>query len=906
MKYSLCIRTFLAMLLIASTMVLPNAPAHTYARAAACSVDASCEQNVTVGASASVSGYKEDVNANLADYGLIFQDAAQDMNSSAWDSAANALVNKINSTMAAGSHYNAVVDKTVGPYQGWLEGANVSLIMASGLLLADRGRLNPTLDSAIRRVIGSYVFNRDASCGFSDGRWRGPNNCMDDYTVGATGFAWIAAYKYKRGDSAVSYYSSSAQNLINLSFSPDDSVCIHKLTSTWSASDSRGPCNGAPSDLRAGTAEAISFNHGQETIAYGLGLMTGVSSAFIGLQTANVAISLSNDQKQVALALMKEAQKHTAFDSQTNVAQFLSDCYVNDGSGTALVASAPCGENSYQPKMFPVYTFYTNVLGVAVPGTGYQYDQFDNTLFGDSGFFNRGRQSVYGALTKCWYLASTRPPLGGSPAATPLAEIAFVKPSYASWGPADTLTVGGGARNGAGGVQGGWRGVTANGAWQFVSYQPPPGADTSWSNTIPTSDYCHDYEVYVNYSGTTSPTFLYSGLGSGYCAERSRISWIQPQQTAGFGPVGSLVVSGKAANGPAGAAVKLYWRDVDSNPSGPWNLIDYAAPVGSDGTWYNSIPNVNYAHIYEVYAVYDDAYASRVCRYTGTYEINLCEMNSAAPSNGATVSASSQYSTAYPVSAINDGDRKGLNWGAGGGWNDATYAAYPDWVEVDFNGAQNVDEVDVFTLQDNYGSPIEPVEALTFSAYGITDFNLQYWDDTVGWKQVPGATVAGNNKVWTRLLFGQLTTSKIRVVVNNSLAAYSRITEVEAWGVPTPRYNQAYPRGSYIPAVSASSQYSAGYPVSAINNGDRKGLNWASGGGWNDATAGDYTNDWVEVDFPGGSSKLINEINVVTLQDNYGNPVEPTEATTFSAYGITDFDVQYKSGGSRGIGSAHC
>jgi hypothetical protein len=814
--------------------------------------------------------------------------------------------------MAAGSHYNAVVDKTVGPYQGWLEGANVSLIMASGLLLADRGRLNPTLDSAIRRVIGSYVFNRDASCGFSDGRWRGPNNCMDDYTVGATGFAWIAAYKYKRGDSAVSYYSSSAQNLINLSFSPDDSVCIHKLTSTWSASDSRGPCNGAPSDLRAGTAEAISFNHGQETIAYGLGLMTSVSSAFIGLQTANVAVSLTDDQKQVALALFKEAQKHTA---EMTGDHFLNDCYVYDDSGTGFLSKAACGEgrddnplhnDGYRPKMFPVYNFYTSVLNITVPNDKYIYDQFDSMLFYRAdqppfytdGFFNRGRQSVYGDLTQCWYPASTRPPLGGPRAATPLAEIAFVKPSYASWGPADTLTVGGWARNGSGGVQVVWRDVTTNGAWQYVSYQPPPGADTSWSNTIPTSDYCHDYEVYVNYSGTTSPTFLYSGLGSGYCAERSRISWIQPQQTAGFGPVGSLVVQGNAANGPAGATVKLYWRDVDNIASNAWNLIDYAAPVGSDGTWYNSIPNVNYAHIYEVYAVYDDAYASRVCRYTGTYEINLCEMNSAAPSNGATVSASSQYSTAYPVSAINDGDRKGLNWGAGGGWNDATYGAYPDWVEVDFSGAKNVDEVDVFTLQDNYGSPIEPVEALTFSAYGITDFNLQYWDDAVGWKQVPGATVAGNNKVWTRFLFGQLTTSKIRVVVNNSLAGFSRITEVEAWGMPTPRYNQAYPRGSYIPAVSASSQYSAGYPVSAINNGDRKGLNWASGGGWNDATAGDYTNDWVEVDFPGGSSKLINEINVVTLQDNYGNPVEPTEATTFSAYGITDFDVQYKSGGS--------
>ena len=38
--------------------------------------------------------------------------------------------------------------------------------------------------------------------------------------------------------------------------------------------------------------------------------------------------------------------------------------------------------------------------------------------------------------------------------------------------------------------------------------------------------------------------------------------------------------------------------------------------------------------------------------------------------------------------------------------------------------------------------------------------------------------------------------------------------------------------------AAASSTYGSGYPASAAINGDRKGLNWNSGGGWNDATAG--------------------------------------------------------------------
>ena len=45
--------------------------------------------------------------------------------------------------------------------------------------------------------------------------------------------------------------------------------------------------------------------------------------------------------------------------------------------------------------------------------------------------------------------------------------------------------------------------------------------------------------------------------------------------------------------------------------------------------------------------------------------------NLALPSNGGVASASSTYSAKYPVAAVNNGDRKGLKWGAGGGWSDA-------------------------------------------------------------------------------------------------------------------------------------------------------------------------------------------------------------------------------------------
>ena len=87
--------------------------------------------------------------------------------------------------------------------------------------------------------------------------------------------------------------------------------------------------------------------------------------------------------------------------------------------------------------------------------------------------------------------------------------------------------------------------------------------------------------------------------------------------------------------------------------------------------------------------------------------------------------ASSSFSSAYPPSGTNDGDRKGTNWAAGGGWADGTANVWPDWLEIDFSGSKTINEVDVFTLQDNFQSPSDPTSTMTFSLYGVTDFQVQ-------------------------------------------------------------------------------------------------------------------------------------------------------------------------------------
>ena len=173
--------------------------------------------------------------------------------------------------------------------------------------------------------------------------------------------------------------------------------------------------------------------------------------------------------------------------------------------------------------------------------------------------------------------------------------------------------------------------------------------------------------------------------------------------------------------------------------------------------------------------------------------------NVALTSNGATASASSTYNSSYPASAMINGDRKGVNWANGGGWNDNTSSSYPDWAEVDFSGSKTINEIDVFTLQDNYSSPSDPTTGMTFSLYGITAFDVQYWDGSA-WITVTNGSVAGNNEVWRQFLFTPVTTNKIRVVVNNALTFYSRIVEIEAWtagGTPTPTPT-AIPGGTSI------------------------------------------------------------------------------------------------------------
>ena len=166
-------------------------------------------------------------------------------------------------------------------------------------------------------------------------------------------------------------------------------------------------------------------------------------------------------------------------------------------------------------------------------------------------------------------------------------------------------------------------------------------------------------------------------------------------------------------------------------------------------------------------------------------------VNVALSTNGATATAQNYTQDGvfagyhfYPSSAI-DGQRYG-HLIAGGGdingfWRDEH--GLPSWLEVNFNGSKTIEEIDVFTVPECPAclTQADPSPTQTFSQYGVTGFEVQYWTGS-SWATVPGGSISSNNLVWRKLTFAAITTSKIRVMVTAAATdGVARIAEIEAW-----------------------------------------------------------------------------------------------------------------------------
>ncbi len=212
-------------------------------------------------------------------------------------------------------------------------------------------------------------------------------------------------------------------------------------------------------------------------------------------------------------------------------------------------------------------------------------------------------------------------------------------------------------------------------------------------------------------------------------------------------------------------------------PSGTYDITELANKITYDDT--TAAPF--YTYFYRVVAVNLNG-AGTFC---GESQLNaICTLaNIALSTSGASAIASSTYASGgFPASSAINGEHKGVGWGVGtGGWNDTTRDIYPDSLEVDFNGSKTLNEIRVYTLQNDYNNPVEPTPLTPATYNGIQDFEVQYWDGAQ-WVTIPGGSVTGNDKAMRIFAVPLIQTTKLRVIITASRNHYSRIVEVEAFG----------------------------------------------------------------------------------------------------------------------------
>jgi hypothetical protein len=119
---------------------------------------------------------------------------------------------------------------------------------------------------------------------------------------------------------------------------------------------------------------------------------------------------------------------------------------------------------------------------------------------------------------------------------------------------------------------------------------------------------------------------------------------------------------------------------------------------------------------------------------TKVLSITINRTNVALAANGGVATVSSFFDSRFNPRNLVNGDRTGVNFTTGGGgWHDATVSQFPDWAQVTFSGQKSINEIDVYTVQDNYVTPLEPTPVMFFTQYGPTAFDMQYWDGTKWW-----------------------------------------------------------------------------------------------------------------------------------------------------------------------------
>src|SRR5947207_2156171 len=106
----------------------------------------------------------------------------------------------------------------------------------------------------------------------------------------------------------------------------------------------------------------------------------------------------------------------------------------------------------------------------------------------------------------------------------------------------------------------------------------------------------------------------------------------------------------------------------------------------------------------------------------------------------------------------------------------ATPGSFPDWVQINFSSAKTIYSVVVYSLQDDFGVAGVPIDTTRFTAYGITDFDVQGWN---GASWVTLASVNDNALVKRTVNFAAFATDRIRINVISAFGEFARLVEVQ-------------------------------------------------------------------------------------------------------------------------------
>jgi hypothetical protein len=225
---------------------------------------------------------------------------------------------------------------------------------------------------------------------------------------------------------------------------------------------------------------------------------------------------------------------------------------------------------------------------------------------------------------------------------------------------------------------------------------------------------------------------------------------------------------------PTGAAPAYFLVQQTSTPTTPTSWAAVGGHVIAPASSLSVTVAANGTYYFQVAA----CTAANVCSgYTQG-------ANVAAAANGAAASAYSVYGPTYLPSTVIDGDRTGSSWPNGGGWNDNTPNVFTtDWVEIDFAAPKAINTIKVYMLQDVLGQGVEPSDALTFTQYGVTQYELQMPNGSGGWTDIVPIINNTGDLVKQTTVFPTVTTSSIRVLCDAAVPghAYSHLVEVEAF-----------------------------------------------------------------------------------------------------------------------------